>query len=460
MTAIDESAFVYENAYVLKAYSSEGELIMLSWLGFLMVALFMYLIMSKRLSALVALIVVPVIFALIGGFGADIGDMMLTGIKQIAPTGIMLLFAILYFGIMMDAGLFEPLVAKILKIVKGDPLKVIVGTAILSSLVALDGDGTTTYMITVSAMLPLYQRLGIKPMILAVVPMLALGVMNMAPWGGPTARAMSVLNLDASQLFTPVIPAMIGGLAWVIFVACMLGKRERKRLGVIDLSQDHTVDLAAGEMAAAGDSLKRPRLIWFNLILTVVLMVCLIMSFLPLPILFMLAFAVALLVNYPKMEEQKERISAHAGNALATVSMVFAAGIFTGILTETKMIDAMSNTIVSLIPDALGSHMPVLVALTSMPFTYFMSNDAYYFGVVPILANAAAAYGVDPVEIGRASILGQPLHVLSPLFAAQYLLIGMVGVDYGETQRFILKWAFGTSIVMIVIAILTGVISL
>ncbi|MGG1663587.1 CitMHS family transporter [Brevibacillus sp. NRS-1366] len=435
---------------------------MLSWLGFLMVIVFMYLIMSKRLSALVALIVVPVIFALIGGFGMEIGDMMLAGIKQIAPTGIMLLFAILYFGIMMDAGLFDPLIAKILKIVKGDPLKIIVGTAILSSLVALDGDGTTTYMITVTAMLPLYQKLGIKPMILAVVPMLALGVMNMAPWGGPTARAMSVLNLDASQLFTPVVPAMIAGIAWVIIVAYILGKRERKRLGIIELGEDHGESMAGGEIAAAGAevSLKRPRLIWFNLLLTIALMLGLITSFLPLPILFMLAFAIGLLINYPKMEDQKERISAHAGNALATVSMVFAAGIFTGILTETKMIDAMSNTVVSWIPDSLGTHMPVLVALTSMPFTYFMSNDAYYFGVVPILANAAAAYGVDPAEIGRASILGQPLHVLSPLFAAQYLLIGMVGVDYAETQRFILKWAFGTSIVMIVVAILTGVISL
>jgi citrate-Mg2+:H+ or citrate-Ca2+:H+ symporter, CitMHS family len=434
---------------------------MLTWLGFLMVIVFMYLIMSRRLSALVALIIVPVIFALIGGFGWEIGDMMLEGIKKIAPTGIMLLFAILYFGVMMDAGLFDPLISKILKIVKGDPLKIVVGTAILASLVALDGDGTTTYMITVTAMLPLYQKLGIKPMILAVVPMLALGVMNMTPWGGPTARVMSVLSLDASEVFTPLIPVMIAGLAWVIFVAYILGKRERKRLGIIELSEEDSQSLSIGEAAATaeGASLKRPRLIWFNLLLTCTLMVGLIMGLLPLPILFMLAFAIALLVNYPQMQDQKERISAHAGNALATVSMVFAAGIFTGILTETKMIDAMSNTIVSWIPESLGAHMPVLVALTSMPFTYFMSNDAYYFGVVPILANAAAAYGVDPVEIGRASILGQPLHVLSPLFAAQYLLIGMVGVDYAETQKAVLKWAFGTSIVMIVIALLTGVLT-
>lgn len=434
---------------------------MLALLGFLMVAVFMYLIMSRRLSALVALIVVPVVFALISGFGTEIGDMMLAGIKKIAPTGIMLLFAILYFGVMMDAGLFDPLIKKIVKIVKGDPLKVIVGTAILATLVALDGDGTTTYMITVTAMLPLYRKLGIKPMILAVIPMLALGVMNMTPWGGPTARVMSVLNMDVSEIFVPVIPAMIGGIAWVMIVACILGKQERKRLGIIEIPDEDLKSLAGEEVAATAEeaSLKRPHLIWFNLLLTTALMVGLVTSFLPLPTMFMLAFAIALFINYPKMQDQKERIAAHAANALATVSMVFAAGIFTGILTETKMIDAMAGTLVSWIPDSLGSHMPVLVALTSMPFTYFMSNDAYYFGIVPILANAAAAYGVDPAEIGRASILGQPLHVLSPLFAAQYLLIGMVGVDYAETQKFILKWAFGTSIVMIALAILTGVIS-
>ncbi|MFF0827831.1 CitMHS family transporter [Brevibacillus sp. NPDC003359] len=435
---------------------------MLALLGFLMVAVFMYLIMSRRLSALVALIVVPVVFALISGFGStEIGDMMLSGIKKIAPTGIMLLFAILYFGVMMDAGLFDPLIKKIVKIVKGDPLKVIVGTAILATLVALDGDGTTTYMITVTAMLPLYRKLGIRPMILAVVPMLALGVMNMTPWGGPTARVMSVLHMDVTEIFVPVIPAMIGGIAWVMIVACILGKQERKRLGIIEIADEDLQSLAGQEVAATDETaaMKRPRLIWFNLLLTAALMVGLIMSFLPLPTMFMLAFAIALFINYPKMQDQKERIAAHAANALATVSMVFAAGIFTGILTETKMIDAMASTLVSWIPDSLGSHMPLLVALTSMPFTYFMSNDAYYFGIVPILANAAAAYGIDPAEIGRASILGQPLHVLSPLFAAQYLLIGMVGVDYAETQKFILKWAFGTSIVMIALALLTGVIS-
>lgn len=131
----------------------------------------------------------------------------------------MLLFAILYFGIMIDSGLFDPLIAKILSFVKGDPLKIAVGTAVLTMTISLDGDGTTTYMITIAAMLPLYKRLGMNRLVLAGIAMLGSGVMNIIPWGGPTARVLASLKLDTSEVFTPLIPAMIAGILWVIAVA-------------------------------------------------------------------------------------------------------------------------------------------------------------------------------------------------------------------------------------------------
>lgn len=198
---------------------------MLAILGFVMMIVFMYLIMSNRLSALIALIVVPVVFALISGFGKDLGEMMIQGVTDLAPTGIMLLFAILYFGIMIDSGLFDPLIAKILSLVKGDPLKIAIGTAVLTMTISLDGDGTTTYMITIAAMLPLYKRLGMNRLVLAGIAMLGSGVMNIIPWGGPTARVLASLKLDTSEVFTPLIPAMIAGVLWVIAVAYLLGKK-------------------------------------------------------------------------------------------------------------------------------------------------------------------------------------------------------------------------------------------
>ncbi|WP_026677131.1 CitMHS family transporter [Fictibacillus gelatini] len=433
---------------------------MLTLLGFLMIAVFMFFIMTKRMSALIALVVIPVIFALIGGFGLKIGPMMLEGIKSVAPTGVMLMFAILYFGIMIDAGLFDPLIGWILKLVKGDPLKIVIGTAILAMLVALDGDGTTTYMITVSAMLPLYKRLGMRPIVLTCVAMLALGIMDMTPWGGPMARAVSALHLETADVFVPLIPVMAAGALWILFTAYVLGKKERKRLGIVQIETSSLDRLAVREQAAAVETgIQRPKLLWFNLLLTVVLLVALIMEILPIPVLFMIGFAIAIMVNYPKLEEQKERISSHAGNVLAVVSLVFASGIFTGILTGTKMVDQMASSLISIIPHSLGSHFALITAITSLPFTYFMANDPYYFGVLPIIAKTAAAYGVSPVEIARASVLGMPLHVMSPLMAAAYLLVGMAGVEFGDQQKMVFKWALGLSLVMIIVALLTGVIS-
>ncbi|WP_046174056.1 CitMHS family transporter [Domibacillus indicus] len=441
---------------------------MLAILGFSMVAVFMYLIMSGKLSALIALMIVPAAFAVFAGFGSNLGEMALTGITELAPTGVMLMFAILYFGVMIDAGLFDPVVGKILKAVKGDPMKIVVGTAILAMTVSLDGDGTTTYMITISAMLPLYQRLKMNPLILPAVALMACGVTNLTPWGGPTARAASALSLDMQELFNPLIPVMLAGAAWVILSAYWMGKRERKRLGVLSMEELHQPAEGKSYLTFFGTAAvseeeakwKRPKLLWVNFILTAALMTLLILGVMPLPILFMLAFAIAITINYPNVAHQKERIAAHAGNVLAVVSLVFAAGVFTGILSGTEMVDAMANSLVAIIPDAMGPHLPVITAITSMPLTFFMSNDAYYFGVLPILAEAASNYGISAVELGRASLLGQPVHLLSPLVASTYLLVGMAKVDFGQYQRFTVLWTIGTSLVMTIAAVLFGVISL
>ncbi|WP_373464425.1 CitMHS family transporter [Bacillus sp. V2I10] len=430
---------------------------MLALLGFLMIITFMILIMTKRLTAMIALMVVPVVFALIGGFGKEIGPMALDGIKSVAPTGIMILFAILFFGIMIDAGVFDPIISTILKVVKGDPVKIAIGTAVLALLISLDGDGTTTYIITISAMLPLYKRIGMRPLILAGIAVSASGVMNLLPWGGPTARAMTALNLEMSDIFTPVIPSMAGGVLFVLFMAYCLGKKERKRVGILEI--DYST-MAMQQTAASSEEagIKRPKLIVVNYLLTIMLLVALINEVLPTTVLFMIGFAIAITMNYPKLSDQKARISNYADNALSVVSMVFAAGIFTGILSGTKMVDAIANTMITHIPDALGSHLALITAILSAPFTFFMSNDAFYYGVLPLLAKAAAGYGIDPAFIGRASLLGLPVHLLSPLVPSTYLLVGMVGEDFGDLQRTFLKWACGSTAVMILVALALSII--
>ncbi|WP_311220669.1 MULTISPECIES: CitMHS family transporter [unclassified Acidovorax] len=430
---------------------------LLTLLGFGMVLTFMTLIMTRRLSPLVALITIPILFALMGGFAPTMGNMMLEGIRKIAPTGVMLMFAILYFGVMIHAGLFDPVVGVILKLVKGDPLKIVVGSAVLALLISLDGDGSTTYMITIASMLPLYKRLKMNPLSLTCVAILASGVMNLTPWGGPTARAASALHVDPGEVFIPMVPAMGIAIVSLLAVAFYLGLRERHRLGRVSLPgaaslhAEHQAAQRADEEStgehlptmAGSDSadMRRPRLLWVNLALTIALMVTLVLGLLPLPVLFMIGFAIALVINYPDMAHQRQLMAEYSGNALAVVALIFAAGIFTGILSGTGMVEAMSRGLLSAIPPSMGPYLPTITALLSMPLTFFMSNDAFYFGVLPILNEAAQAYGISAVEMARASLIGQPVHLLSPLVPSTYLLVGLAGVDFGDHQRFTLKWA-------------------
>ena len=422
---------------------------MLSLLGFLTIIVFLLLVISKKLSVLLSLILVPIIFALIGGFRADeIGQMIVAGIKQVAPTGILLIFAVLFFALMIDTGLFDPIINGIIHLAKGDPLKIIIGTAILTMIVHLDGDGTATFMITISALLPIYKKLGINRLILPAIVALSAGVMHLVPWSGTMARALQVMKTDASELLVPILPSMIGGIIWVLAVAYWLGKKERTRLGISHLEYNHSKELSDKQR-----QIRRPQLLWFNAILTLLLIASLIMALLPAPAIFIIGFAIALLINYPSQTEQKQRLTDHSTNVFFVSVMIFAAGVFSGILTGTKMIDAMALSLVSLIPHEHAGFLPVLVGITSMPLSMVFTPDAYYFGVLPVLKEAAIHYGMNPIEIGRAAVLGQMTvgFPLSPLTASTFVLIGLSEVELSDHQKFTFKWAFGTTLIMTII---------
>jgi citrate-Mg2+:H+ or citrate-Ca2+:H+ symporter, CitMHS family len=423
----------------------------LALLGFVMVAVFMTLIMTKKMTPLVALIVIPTLFGVIAGQAAGLGDMMIDGIKNLAPTGVMLLFAILFFSTMTDTGLFDPLVGRLIRLVHGDPLLILLGTVALCAVVSLDGDGSTTYIITIAALLPLYKRYDMNRLYLCCLLMLTSGIMNLTPWGGPTARAASALKLDPAELFLPLIPGMLAGLAALLALAVWFGKKERARIGHVKANQPTGF---TGMAVSQYPEARRPHLIWFNALLVVTLLTLLVWGILPLSILMMIAFAIAMIVNYPGVAEQKERIAAHAGNVLSVVSLIFAAGIFTGILGGTGMVEAMSKEVVGMIPPALGPYMAPITAALSLPFTFFISNDAFYFGMLPILAEAGSHYGVSPMAIARASLMGQPVHLLSPLVPSTYLLVSLAGIDLADHQRFTLLPAIAVCVVMTLVGII------
>ncbi len=454
--AADASDAGYDLSHTL----SDGILVAL---GFLMILTFMALIMTGRMTPILALILVPTVFGLIGGAGLGLGDMIIDAVKDMAPTAALLMFAIMYFGIMIDVGLFDPLIRMITRILDNDPAKIVLGTAVLAGVVSLDGDGSTTYIITTSAMLPLYLRLGMSPVVLTCVAGLINGTVNILPWGGPTVRAAAALGLEPSEVFVPMIPSLIAGVVVCLGFAWMLGLAERRRLGTVGVpvaagDSDTDQTSMAGTMLNPDRETLRPQLIWFNLILTVAVMVLLVIDIFPLAYVFMVGAAIALVVNFPKVKDQAHEMVAHSSSIVAVSGMVFAAACLVGVLSGTGMVDAMAEWITTVIPDSLGGYLAPITGLLSMPFTFFMSNDAFYFGVLPVLSESAAHYGIEPVQMAQASITGQPVHMQSPLVPAILLLVSLANVGLGAHHRKVLWRAVVVSLVMLAVGILFGVI--
>lgn len=431
---------------------------MLAILGFLSVVLLLIAVMSKKLTPTVALIAVPTVMALFGGFGFEVGSFITDGIKTIAPTGVMFIFAILFFGILSDAGTFDPIIKTIIKAVGSDPVKISIGTAILAMIVHLDGSGAVTFLVTIPAVLPLYDAVKMSRTSLATVVALAAGTMNIVPWGGPTLRAATALNVPVTDLFNPVLIPVIAGLIFVLVIAGFIGKKEKARIGKIALANVGNFD---AEVDAEKARLARPKLFIVNILLIIAAIAVMISDKLPPQVVFMFAFVFASVINYPKVKDQRERVDAHAKEALMMASVLFAAGAFTGIMKGTGMIEAMSKVMVSVIPDALGKFFPVITGVLAMPLSLLFDPDSFYFGVMPVLTNTAGQFGVDPIMVGRAAILGQMTtgFPVSPLTASTFLLIGLSGVDLGEHQKKTIPYAFLTTIVMLVVAIVIGVIS-
>ncbi|MGJ5724744.1 CitMHS family transporter [Brevibacterium sp. H602] len=496
---------------------------MLVILGFAMILVFMTLIMTKRLSPILALILVPTIFGLFAGAGLGIGDMVMDAIASMSSTAALLLFAIIYFGIMIDVGLFDKLVEFILKVAGNDPVKVVLGTALLTGAVSLDGDGSTTFIVVTAAMLPIYQRLEMSPVVLTCVAGLINGTLNIVPWGGPTARASSALQIDANEIFVPMVPSLVAGLLVCLIFAYVLGISERRRLAkngvawVEDRGSNRRMDLVgavagasttvgssagttagrhghgSGSAASANDDIAteaipasagdadgsagtgsglsntaldpnratlRPKLFWFNLALTVAVMVLLIIDILPLPYLFMIGTVIALMVNFPKMKDQQEELASHATAIISVVAMVMAAGVLTGIMSGTGMVDAMAEWLVEVIPNSMGPYMAVITGLLSIPMTFFMSNDAFYFGILPVLAETASHFGISAADMARASITGQPVHMQSPLVPAILLLVSLSGVELGDHHKKVLWRALIVALVMLAVGVAVGVIGI
>lgn len=448
----------------------------LSLIGILIILTIVVLLIWNKTSPVIIMIILPVVGALIAGFGfAEIGVFFEDGIAQVMNVVVMFIFAIIFFGIMQDAGLFEPMINKMIDLSGGNVVKVAVATVLIAMIAHLDGSGASTFLITIPALLPLYKRLKMNPYLLLLLIGGSAAIMNMVPWAGPLGRVASVLGMDPNELWQPLIPVQIAGLLLMVGLAVLLGFREKSKIekeyGLVDAAMapevssegndDEVNENQNKETDSHGNTLERPKLIWVNLIIALAVIGVLVSGIIPSGLAFMIGVAVVLLINYPNVTDQTARLRAHAPSALTMASIILAAGLFLGVLTGSGMLDAIAEDFVTVLPEGVTQYIHLIVGFLGMPFDMLLSTDAYYFALFPVIEQIGTTVGIDSLSTAYAMIIGNIVGTfISPLAPAVWLALGLSGLEMGKHIRYSFFWLWGLSLILIVVAILFGIISI
>lgn len=453
------------------------------------VAIVVTLFQSKTLPS-IAFIVFPFILAMIlvasGYISLDgVESMVKTGFSSTAPTAALFVFSVLYFGIMTDAGMFDVIIGKLMKLVGNSVIGVTVMTTVIALIGHLDGGGASTFCIVVPSMLPVYKKMHMRPTTLLRVSVLAMGVLNLMPWSGPTARAATVLGIEASDLWSTLLPIQAFGIVLCLAHAVLAGIQEQKRGAGLNgklaqLEGDVVLDEAAQE---AQNDLARPKLFLFNILLTLIVIALLVWDKFPSYMPFMLGVAAALLVNYGLSAKlHKQLINLHAGPALMMCSTLMGAAVLMGVLTTSfdpsgavisaktmeipagatlSVVRCLANIIRDILPSALGQQLPLVIGVLSVPLALAFDTDSYFYGMLPVMIAIGQGFGVEALPIAVAMVVCRNCATfISPMVPATLLGTGLADVDIKDHIKHSFLYVWGFSILCMIFAVILGIMPL
>ena len=459
-------------------------------LGLLCIVAIVVTLFKSKTQPAIAFIVWPAILGLIlvlgGRYDFDqIAAMIKSGFSSTGPTAALFVFSVLYFGIMTDAGMFDVIIGKLMKLV-GDN---VVGVAVVSAIIALvghlDGGGASTFCIVIPAMLPVYKRMHMRPTTLLRIAVLSMGVLNLMPWAGPTMRAASVLGMEAGALWKTILPIQIFGIVLALVHAVLSGFQEKARGAGLHgkLAMENGEVVIEEQAATQENELARPKLFIFNILLTLAVIAMLIWDVFPSYFPFMLGCAIALFVNYGfTAKMHKKIINLHAGPALMMCSTLMGAAVLMGILTSSmgadgkviaaktmelpadaipSVVRCLANLVSAALPHALGQHLPLIIGILSVPLALAFDTDSYFYGMLPVVIGIGQAFGVNALPIAVAMVVCRNCATfISPMVPATLLGTGLADVDIKDHIKasFFYVWIF--SILCMLVAVVMGIMPL
>ena len=428
---------------------------MLATVGFILVIVMVALIIWGKVALPPILILLStaavIVLSLTGALPDVVGPLAIlgyigTGANSVLNTVVLFTFAIVYFNVLSDAGMFDMIVGAVMKRMGNHVSAILLMTCFLAFISHLDGSGTTTMLITIPTMLPLYKKMRIPNVILLCYVGLWSGVENMLPWTSALARVSASTGVDAYELWNVLLPVQIVGFIILIVSCFVLGNiLKAKGCGM----SDEEFNLIKSGMGKKEEPVLKVSntVLYIDMIMTVVMVVAMLLGWLNTNVAFMIFLSFALLLNCPEGARQMTaQIRKHGATALNMVMILFSIGMLVGVMKDTGMMNAMTEALVSLVPEAMGSHLTFIIALLSVPLSMAVGSDSLYMIMAPIFGNMAVAFGGTTMHAAAACVIGACIAANLCLVApTPYLALGLAEVEMKDNLKynFFPTWVLG-----------------
>lgn len=377
------------------------------------------------------------------------------GVKLTMNNAILFMFSIIYFGIMNEKGLFDPVINFLVKYSGKNKILIYISTALIALVGQLDGATATTYLVTIPVMLPIYKKFKMNVLSMLTIIGGITGVWNMIPWGGTIIRTSVVLqnfgvNSTPQELWKEILPIQIVGTILVVLLAIYFGSKEKKRV-FNEVFEDSETQHKIFQIHL---------LSWIkNLTLTIITILLMIkFSKIPSYFIFLIATAIALLINFKNGKDQIKIIEKNAAVAFNTAGTFLAAGVFLGIFKESGMTKSLADILVYIFPTFLLPQVGRVLGSLGSVIGIAFSSDLYYYSFVPVVIEAVEKFKINPKSIALAMLVGQNVGtVINPCIPTTFLAIGLAGVELKDHIKFSLKYLVLISLIMVLTGVFLGI---
>ncbi|MBZ7992331.1 TRAP transporter large permease subunit [Campylobacter sp. RM9333] len=373
------------------------------------------------------------------------------GVNTVSDTAALFVFSILFFSVLSASGFFNKIINFLLSKVTPNVFVITILTSLMAMFVHLDGSGAATFLIVIPAMLPIYERLGMRKSSLLLICASAMGVMNVLPWGGPTLRAATVIEADANDLWHQLIPMQVLGLVLALALAIFIGYQEKRR-GAGGNLEGIKLEIEKSEF-------QNDKFFLVNVFLLIAVIAALVINVLPSYVCFMIGFAIALPLNYPNLKIAKKVVDKASSGAIMMYITLIGAGILIGVFDKSGIMNKMGASILTLVPNEYGNLIPLVVGLLAVPMALIFCTDSYFYGVMPVVLSVTNAFGIDPMNLAIIMVLARNCATfISPVVPATLLGCGLADVSIKEhiKRSFFYIWAI--SIICLIFGYIAGII--